>query len=381
MSRDALSDELLFGLIEQIYDAAVEPHRWKRFVENFARAYRGGAMLFSQDYRGTESVIAEGFGLDPAFAGNYAAHYLGINPYKPIIDATPLGKLIIGHRVLSREAWYGSEFYNDWMRPQDLDHSTGSVLEKAGSVGTGLCFMRATEQGPSTLEEDRFFLRLVPHLQRALKVHHELVWARVERDGALQGLEGLKTAVMIVDRNRHLLFANPIAARMLGRGDGILIRRSQLCGRANSITKSLESIVLRAIIGGSPEGRAGSTLSIPRAEGDPLTLLAIPLKIEGGVIGLGNPAAIIFVTEQSGIERPKAAVLASIYGLTGAEAKLLCALIEGQRLAEYAERAGITINTAATQLKKLFAKTGQNRQADLIRHVLGNPIVRLASVS
>jgi DNA-binding CsgD family transcriptional regulator len=66
------------------------------------------------------------------------------------------------------------------------------------------------------------------------------------------------------------------------------------------------------------------------------------------------------------------------YGLTPAELKLLPALIDGKRLVEYADGAGITLNTAKTHLKQLFAKTGSQRQADVVRMFVADAVLRLA---
>jgi DNA-binding CsgD family transcriptional regulator len=68
--------------------------------------------------------------------------------------------------------------------------------------------------------------------------------------------------------------------------------------------------------------------------------------------------------------------LIELYGLTPAEARLMAALVDGERLEDYAERQQISINTARTQSKQVFAKTGHGRQADLIREVLANLALR-----
>jgi DNA-binding CsgD family transcriptional regulator len=66
-----------------------------------------------------------------------------------------------------------------------------------------------------------------------------------------------------------------------------------------------------------------------------------------------------------------------LYGLTGAEARLLQALVRGERVGTYAKNAGITLNTAKGYLKQLFSKTQTRRQSDLLRLVLSNPLLRL----
>ena len=46
-------------------------------------------------------------------------------------------------------------------------------------------------------------------------------------------------------------------------------------------------------------------------------------------------------------------------------------------MADYADTAGISMNTAKTQMRQIFLKTGVNRQADLIRAVAANPLIKL----
>ena len=60
-----------------------------------------------------------------------------------------------------------------------------------------------------------------------------------------------------------------------------------------------------------------------------------------------------------------------------AQARLVAALVAGETMADYAGAAGISMNTAKTRMRQIFLKTGVNRQADLIRAVAANPLVKL----
>ena len=71
---------------------------------------------------------------------------------------------------------------------------------------------------------------------------------------------------------------------------------------------------------------------------------------------------------------PPVEALRALYPFTDAEAGLVCGLLDGERLEDYAERAEIAINTAKTHLKAVFAKTETNRQAELIRLLSSPPI-------
>jgi DNA-binding CsgD family transcriptional regulator len=68
-----------------------------------------------------------------------------------------------------------------------------------------------------------------------------------------------------------------------------------------------------------------------------------------------------------------------LFDLTQAEARLVAALCAGETLAGYAEAAGASLNTVKTHLKHVFEKTGETRQADLVRRISNDVALRLRS--
>jgi len=60
-------------------------------------------------------------------------------------------------------------------------------------------------------------------------------------------------------------------------------------------------------------------------------------------------------------------VLAARFDLTPAEARVAIHLVEGGDIASYAKAAGVSLGTVRTHLKAIFAKTGVNRQAALVK--------------
>ena len=63
-------------------------------------------------------------------------------------------------------------------------------------------------------------------------------------------------------------------------------------------------------------------------------------------------------------------LLRSHFGLTPAEARLAHHLVAGETLRSAAIKLSITYETARTQLKKIFNKTGARRQAQLVIVIL-----------
>ncbi len=62
--------------------------------------------------------------------------------------------------------------------------------------------------------------------------------------------------------------------------------------------------------------------------------------------------------------------LRKLYALTQAEVELVELLCDGWSLEEAATQRGVTMNTARSQLKQIFFKTGTSRQSELVRLVL-----------
>ncbi len=68
--------------------------------------------------------------------------------------------------------------------------------------------------------------------------------------------------------------------------------------------------------------------------------------------------------------------LMELFGFSAAEARLVRALARGESLEYYAAAQGIRIPTARSQLRSAFAKTATDRQAELVRLVIGVPPIR-----
>jgi DNA-binding CsgD family transcriptional regulator len=84
-------------------------------------------------------------------------------------------------------------------------------------------------------------------------------------------------------------------------------------------------------------------------------------------------ACVIFLTDPAARTDTPPARLRQQYGLTEMEAEIASRLVGGMVLAEIGNDLGITIHTVRGHLKRLFAKTGTHRQAELLRVLLEGP--------
>jgi DNA-binding CsgD family transcriptional regulator len=210
--------------------------------------------------------------------------------------------------------------------------------------------------------------RLAPHIANALRLNRQVNVSQVHQHQAEEALNQLNVGVLLTQAGR-ILFANRVAQGLLRRGDGITSRDGKL---ATSLP--LDSARMACVI-----ARAGTRAErLPMAEalcihrnGDhrPLHLWAVSLPRAAGepLARTAEADVMVIVIDPELSAAPSIEALRALYGLTAAEARLTSGLLHGERLEDYAARSSISMHTARTHLKSVFAKTETDRQAELMR--------------
>jgi len=371
-----IDDRRMLDLIDEIYAASLDARRWSAVITSLGRVFHcvGGALL-QRDRNSAEMGFIEFGGLDAPVRAAYEEYYSACSVWMPAAFART-GELVIGHELApDKREFERSEFYNDWLRPQGVYDAIGGVIHRSPGSLTVVTVLRAERAGLVTDADKQQFSRLLPHVRRSLDLHRRLYGLRLERDGALQALDALRIGIVMTDRTGRVMFANRVAEGILRRCDGLTAIRGRLCAERPADTQQLTRLIGDAARTTRGLGEtAGGMLALPTRLGPPVTVLVSPCPR----LGLLEPAVLVFVNEAPGSPEFGARYLARLYGLTPAEVQLLQALVNGKRLSDYAGDTGISLNTAKTHLKQIFAKTGSSRQADLVRLVAGNPVLRMA---
>ncbi len=80
----------------------------------------------------------------------------------------------------------------------------------------------------------------------------------------------------------------------------------------------------------------------------------------------GRRLALIRITDPEQEVRAPHERLRELYGLTSAEARAVAELVAGHEPRAIAERLEISLNTVRVQLARAMAKTGTQRQSELV---------------
>jgi DNA-binding CsgD family transcriptional regulator len=357
--------------------AAFDPEAWEDVMTAFAAAVPGGKTgIQVVDVLGEGAVPLTSSGWPDGVVERYAEYYNAINPWMPVMLSAPAMQPIFSERLLPASEFANTEFYTDWLsRAGGADASSGMrFAESDGRLGfISLHYdLRHAESANAVYEP---LLRILgPRIRRTLDA------SRHAGSGRLGGslLDALVEPALLVAQDMRIYGANDAAEDLLR--DGKVVR----CGRLNildvrdpDLRTSIRDAVTAACAPGMTAGpfSAAPAILTPWGTFAACTMPVDPKFLSAGRFGLlVLPLKLaLLVLRRCETPRKPANVqgaLMKTYGLTAAEARLAAALDGTASLKETAERYGITIDTARSQLRAVFRKTGVSRQAELTRLLL-----------
>ena len=374
------SDKYLEQLLPRMFE--VGSGNWDPLLDGIKQYLAGSAIaLVSHDFKNRIGSIPFASGYNREYLRSYALYYARYNVWlEHERDYRSPGTVHIGSHLIPEYALVRSRFYTEWLQPQDLHHRLCAVLSREQAAAVCLDIMRPRSGAGFTRDDVERCRSLLPHLQRALRMHRRIAELEIERDAAFHALDHLPWGVVFVDEQRNRLGANRHAQEILLAGDGLMARgsslRAALADEDARLNRLLSSALQRT---GDAPPSIGGPLSITRPSGGhPLSLLVVPLRAKAGALGDRGPAAAIFVSDPDiRLDSSNEEHLRKLYALTAGEARLAAWLSQGKSIDAAAAAMGITVNTARAYLKRIYGKTGVRRQPELVRLLLlGLPRLR-----
>lgn len=371
----------LLCVIERIYEAAAGPAVLDGLAPLLARQFGSErALLYTVIKPGAvnKDLLSAAGPFDDWAHTAYTTYYRHRDELSHRAVGKTMPLVALGQELMDPASFARSEVYADYFRKLGAFHILAGVFPIEGDLLGILAVHRPEIARECGEAEKRRLNLLMPHLQRAVQIRHRLTRSEQDRALTAEVLERLALGAIIVDARGRLVFANTVASRQLKSGQALTVRQGRLKAKGADAEAQLDRLVANAT-GASISLAAGGLAVISRGPGATLSLLVSPFRpANPGELG-EQPMALVMFSDPAVQTHIPEHVLARVLGLAHAEARLLAALVEGQTMADYAETVGITINTAKTQLRQIFLKTGHNRQADVIRAVLADPLLKLAA--
>jgi DNA-binding CsgD family transcriptional regulator len=211
----------------------------------------------------------------------------------------------------------------------------------------------------------------MPHLQTAVRLRREIAGLETQLSCLSKTLDNVPQGLLVADPSGRILFMNRRAETTLRAKDGLWVASDGIRAHRTEETARLRELLARAANTSTGNGtHAGGVLSISRpGQRRSLKIMIAPLPSSPNR-GQHGPAALLLISAPEQSTPTDAKLLQALLDLTPMEARLTAAIVEGRTVKEFAEESGVSMNTARTHLKSVFAKTGVSRQAALVRFVL-----------
>jgi DNA-binding CsgD family transcriptional regulator len=375
--------ESLSRLIHMIYAAATDPTRWPDFLNQFATTVNSsGTALFMHDFSDSSLVTQDGsialmenVRFDPAFIESYATYYSTQNVWTDAEDTMRPGTAITSEMLVPLDRLLKSEFYGDWLRPQDLRHALGGVVTRSGTQAIKFSSIRSKRAGEFNQEELQLYGALLPHIRQAFEIHKQFARLRAEHNVQKAAVDSMPMGVWFCRTNCTIASSNRIADQITVSNMGLEVDRT---GRLRAQlpqedVRLQHALSVAAGRSGHPSSRVGSVLGVARiGSPTPMSLTITPVNDPTPGLEPGTALVVFGSDPDHGLSTPDD-FLQKIYGLTKQQARLAGWLMRGEDLKAYARQHDIAYDTARSHLKQIFSKTGVTRQTDLVRVLLSSP--------
>jgi DNA-binding CsgD family transcriptional regulator len=357
-------------LVKLNYEAATDPSCWNDFLQLFSQAIHAPSVGFLIHHETHQNANAsEVIGADPAWVRSYQEYFVTINPW---LGSDPFrrGVVAVGEQILSDRELLRTEFYNDFLRPQDRFYSCRVLIAQDQWTTSEIGAIRSRRAGGFTADEIALLEYLVPHLRCAVRIHNRIAGLESGLNAATAALDRFPTGIVAVSADSRMILTNRAADAILQRGDGLISRDGLQAATRQETAKLRDAIAAVGIQQDSESLKTETLVQVHRPSGlKPLEVLVCPLPTRSS-LRKERAVAALFITDPEEGAALDSRALQQLFGLTPAEIRLCIALVTGKSVEQYAQEAAISSNTARTHVKRTYAKTGVRRQSELVRLLL-----------
>ena len=354
-------------LILAIYQGPTEDQPWSHFLHMVSEKLPGAiaSIIFRAPSQGDRGFIRH---IDDG--NEWAKHYDGYFSEKDPFVGLPEAEVLSIWDFVGENALLTSEYYTGFMVPLSVVDVIGFDIHggEGISISFRLCLMSESDQRFSTSIKDLLHL-LSGHLLMAASLHMELLKGQSMLAFMQQHLESLDVAALAIEDNGSILTANQASVPFMKQAQCFSPSTEVLKFCQPSQQEDFQLLINHCVNQYRDHGVCDSTgMLVKNGSQMPITVILkpIPASLEESYkrpavfVMLYNPQRELVINHK---------LLQEIYGLTTTECNFLDFVMQGEDIKEAAHLLNITVNTARSHMKSIYAKTGINRQIDLINLV------------
>ena len=169
-----IDDLMLADMIGRLYDAALGDEAWTSVVGRLMRLLGGDCIALHPTPRPTQPDVAVRVDSDPDYIRHFNAYFHTLWPIRPLLPQLQAGSVFVDRMLIPDAEYIRTEFYNDYVRPQDRHSGLSWVNFDDGQFGAHLSVWRSRRRPDWWAGEMDVLRRLGPHLGRALQLRARL---------------------------------------------------------------------------------------------------------------------------------------------------------------------------------------------------------------
>jgi len=366
-------------LVDALYGAAMERSQWPEFLRRLVDSMKAkSAMIRVVDLEREAIAFHADYNLDPALQRLYPEHFVHIDPFLAALRTVPSELMRRGHDWVPEHELRRTEYFSDYLVPQDTYYVAGGFVANDSHRTIYFGIQRSQRQGQFTDAEIETLQLLVPHLRRSVDLHQLIVRHELLTLASDRTLDQLAIGVILLDPAGKVVCSNRRVAELGTREHGIRILNGRVFANHPS-----DAPRLRELIAGISESMRDPA-NAPRMDslrlghalgGGDLFLMATSLSQPFPFFGLSLPvgATLLLIGEAAQTRALDPGILKDLYGLTRAESRIAAQLAKGVDLANICQHFHLSCNTARSQLRSVFRKTGTGSQPELVSRLLAGP--------
>jgi DNA-binding CsgD family transcriptional regulator/PAS domain-containing protein len=370
------SIELTENLLLRLYGGPLEEMPWRGFLQALIEhvGCNNAAITLQLSRRGLAPMIIWGKPppVEAAQARDIDDRHAALGHLDPLRNALKRsGDIVLLEEVASSADLAENEFYRTIFRPYGIERAVGMFVSEPGGMECNIGLTGPAGGVRFGAEHKRFLAKLRPHFEQSLSLFSRMYRDESEIEVLTGTLDRLTIGTFIIDGKGKMIRANGAAQRMIQSGDTFRLHDNRLTLRGRSDSGRFSDVIKEALaarmVDADPEyvrafrcGDAGAAQ---------LGILVRAIKRDRARPADTSPAVVVYASNADGgnaLER----LIATLFDLSPSEANLAALLTQGMTLAEAARESGLTESTVRSYSKRIFAKVGVNRQAELIRLIL-----------
>jgi len=377
----AISGKELYNITAGLYESAAEisASGWQAIYERLSKVVNSGPGTIHFRHKKDDHFDPIADSNEPGFVDRFNSLYWHILPFKKEFAGLKEGGRFLRSEDCPDDRFVGSEIYQDHFEKIGIYEVLHHCLLDNDRFAAGITFTRPHAKGRFTRAEEAFINALLPHMQRASRLHLHLLEFSLTSRLMTEAWNRIEDGVVLVSNRGAVAFQNQAAEALLASKTSIHVNRNGtlVCGSASESAK-LQAAIRSVFETSEHSSNFGGRLLINRPEGkQPLSLSITPFKEQDRYARESDRFALIFISDPDRVVASTEDGLRADFGLTKAEARVAKLLADGHPLRELSEMLEITPNTARTHLKRIFSKTDTNRQSSLVKLILSGSASRI----